>query len=78
LLLSGGWVVVVAGCILTYGLSFSSLISNFPRSNIYVATLSIGGGSHHNTATPSPSPTYTATPGAVEPSVWLAVTPEPD
>jgi hypothetical protein len=83
LLVSGVWVVVIASCILMYGLSVSSLISNLPRSNFYVATLSFsgsgsGGGGQNSTATPVSSPTYTATPEAEEPSVWLAVTPEPE
>jgi hypothetical protein len=80
LLLSGVWVAVIASCILMYGLSFSSIFSSFPRSNIYVMTISWssgGGGSSQNTDTPAPSPTYTLTPEAEEPSVWLAVTPEP-
>ena len=78
-LVSGLWVVVIAGCILMYGLSISSIFSNFPRSNFYVATISFssGGGSRQSTDTPVPSPTYTLTPGTPEPSVWLVVTPEP-
>jgi hypothetical protein len=79
LLLSGVWVAVIASCILMYGLSFSSIFSSLPRSNIYVMTISwsSGGGSRQSTDTPVPSPTYTLTPEAEEPSVWLVVTPEP-
>jgi hypothetical protein len=80
LLLSGVWVAVIASCILMYGLSFSSIFSNLPRSNFYVMTISWssgGGGSHQNTDTPAPSPTYTLIPETEEPSAWLAVTPDP-
>ncbi len=78
LLLSGVWVAVIAGCILMYGLSFSSIFSNLPRSNFFVATISFssgGGGSLHSTDTPAPSPTYTVAPD--ETSMGVVVTPEP-
>jgi hypothetical protein len=81
LLLSGIWVVVIAGCILMYGLSFPSIFSNLPRSNFYIATISFssgggGGGSQQSTDTPVPSPTYTVTPGTPEPSVRQSATSE--
>lgn len=83
LLLSGVWVAAIAACFLIYGLSFSSILSNFPKSNFYVATISWssgggGSGSSQSTDTPVPSPTVTATPAAeVDSSVWSVVTPEP-
>jgi hypothetical protein len=79
LLLSSVWVVVIAGCILMYGLSVSSLLNNLPRSNFYVATIVLPGGGGavpSSTDTPVPSPTATATPETDEPSVRLVVTPE--
>jgi hypothetical protein len=77
LLLSGVWVVVIAGCIFLYGLSLSSMFSNLSNPNFYVATFSWPGSG--STDTPTPSPTVTATPSPVDesaPLVRLAVTPE--
>jgi hypothetical protein len=77
------WVAAIAACFLIYGLSFSSILSNFPKSNFYVATISWssgggGSGSSQSTDTPVPIPTVTATPAVeVDSSVWSVVTPEP-
>lgn len=61
LLLSGVWVVIIAGCIFLYGLSLSSIVSNLSNPNFYVATISWSSGGSAPTATPSP--TDTPTPG---------------
>jgi uncharacterized membrane protein len=76
LLLSGVWVVIIAGCIFLYGLSLSSIFSNLSNPHFYVATFSWPSS---GTDTPTPNPTVTATPSPEDesaPSVRLVETPE--
>jgi hypothetical protein len=75
LLMSGVWVVIVAGCIALYGLSVSTALGNLSNPNIFVSTISWSAG---GTATPVPSPTQTlpVSPEA-SPSIEMTETPQP-